>query len=193
MTEQLNALDNDCTKENPEPIIRDQSHLSRQEQASLLALMQKHEDLFEGKLGTWNCEPADIELKPGSKPFRGKPHRVPQAYLDQTKKECERLVKIGVLRKINESEWSHPTFIVPKKDGKIRWVTDLRELNKQLVRKPCPLPNKKDIWLGSQGFTCAAALDSNMGCCHITLTPNARMLCSIAMPWGKHECLRPPQ
>ena len=93
LTEQLNMLDNDCAKANLETIVRDQTHLSRPEQASLLALMQKYEDLFEGKLGTWNCEPADIELKPDSKPFRGKPHRVPQACIDQTKKECDRLAQ----------------------------------------------------------------------------------------------------
>jgi len=38
------------------------------------------------------------------------------------KAEAERLVKIGVLKKVNSSEWAAPTFIVPKKDGSARFI-----------------------------------------------------------------------
>ena len=50
--------------------------------------------------------------------------------------EIERLVASGVLKKVNRSEWAAPTFIIPKKDGTVRFISDLRELNKRIKRYP---------------------------------------------------------
>ena len=46
--------------------------------------------------------------------------------------EIERLVKIGVLRHITDSEWGAPNFVIPKKDQTVRFITDFRELNKKI-------------------------------------------------------------
>jgi len=47
-----------------------------------------------------------------------------------TKKECARLEKLGVLCKINHSEWAASMFIIPKKNGTVQFVSDFWELNK---------------------------------------------------------------
>ena len=44
--------------------------------------------------------------------------------------EVERLVEVGVLKKVNRSEWVAPSFIIPKKDGTVQFINDFRELNK---------------------------------------------------------------
>ena len=36
------------------------------------------------------------------------------------------------------SLWASPLVLVKKKDGKTRWVTDLRELNKQTINDNYP-------------------------------------------------------
>jgi hypothetical protein len=37
---------------------------------------------------------------------------------------------IEVLEKCGASEWGAGSFIIPKKDGRVRWVSDFRQLNK---------------------------------------------------------------
>ena len=67
-----------------------------------------------------------IELKPGTKPVQSKPYKVPQAHMKVFKQEIDGLVEIGLFTKVEMSEWSSPTFCIPKKDGRIQIVTDYR-------------------------------------------------------------------
>jgi hypothetical protein len=40
-----------------------------------------------------------------------------------------------------DSEWAAPTFSTPNKNGTVIFIPDLRRLNKELKRKPYPVPN----------------------------------------------------
>ena len=99
---------------------------------------------------------------------------------------------MGVLRKINNSEWGAPTFIQPKKNGTVRFLSDFRELNKRIKRKPYPLPKIQDLLLNLEGFTYATSIDLNMGYYHVKLTPDSSRLCTIVTEFGKYEYLRIP-
>eukprot|EP00957_Ditylum_brightwellii_P140554 10708548-Ditylum_brightwellii.AAC.1 len=59
----------------------------------------------------------DIDLD--ATPVYSRPYNIPHTHLSTFKRELEYSVKIGVLAPQNESEWASPTFIVPKKDGRI--------------------------------------------------------------------------
>ena len=72
----------------------------------------------------------DIELKENVSPYYARPYSIPKCYETALKIEVERLVKIGVLKKVNRSRWGAPTFIIPKTDETIRFISDFRELNK---------------------------------------------------------------
>jgi len=56
------------------------------------------------------------------------------------KTEVDRLEQVGVLKWEGASEWGSPTFIIPKKNGQVRFLTDFGEANKILRRKPWPIP-----------------------------------------------------
>jgi hypothetical protein len=40
--------------------------------------------------------------------------------------EVDQLVEIAVLKKVNCSEWWAPSFIIPKKDGTVRFNSNFR-------------------------------------------------------------------
>ncbi len=60
-----------------------------------------------------------------------------------------------------------------KKDNTVRVVSDFRELNKWLVRKPFRIPKISTVLQELEGFTHATALDLNMGYYTIRLDPDA--------------------
>ena len=82
-------------------------------------------------------------------------------------------------KKCSDSAWASPTFTIPKKNKTVRFISDLRKVNKKLVRKPFPIPKIIDITQKLQGFTFATALDLNMGYYTIRLDPDAQKICSI--------------
>ena len=97
-----------------------------------------------------------------------------------------------VLRKCSDSEWGAPTFIIPKKNGTVRFISDFRKLNAQLKRKPYPIPKISEMLQELEKFTYATALDLNMGYYTIRLDPDTQKLCTIVTPFGKYQYLQLP-
>jgi hypothetical protein len=123
-----------------------------------------------------------------------KPFTVPRTHADVFKQECERLQKIGVLDpiKVGATEHAYPSFIIPKKDGTVRWISDFRKLNKILIRKIFPLPNIHDTLTKRKGYKYFTKIDISM--CYYTfeLDEESSYLCVIVTPFGKFRYLRLP-
>ena len=80
-------------------------------------------------LGDWKTEPVKLQLMPDTVPYHGRAFPIPHIHLETLKKEVARLVKLGVLVKQPFSQWGAPTFIIPKKNGRVRFISDFREVN----------------------------------------------------------------
>ena len=173
-------------------LVSKMQHLSEEEKHQLLTLLQRFEDLFDGTLGCWTGDPYNIELQPNAQPYHSRAYPIPKIHEKTLKKEVDRLCQIGVLKKVNRSAWAAPTFIIPKKNQTVRFVSDFRELNKRIVRKPYPIPQIQDLLLKLEGFKYGTSLDLNMGYYHLELTPDSKKLCTIVLPWGKYEYQRLP-
>ena len=182
-----NILDAKYKKADLDDVTSTIENLNRLEQKQLNRLLTDYESLFDGTLGRWTGDPYKIQLKDNVEPYHAKPFPVPHAYEATLKTEIERLVKIGVLKKVNRSEWAAPSFIIPKKDQTVRFINDFRELNKRIKRMPYPMPKIQDMLLKLEGFTYATSLDLNMGYYHIELHPESKKLCTLVFPWGKYE------
>jgi hypothetical protein len=122
-------------------LVSEQKHLKTSHQTKLRTLLTEFEDLFDGTLGKWRGRDYNIELKENATPYHARPYPIPKAYEQTLRMEVDRLCELGVLKKTNRSEWAAPTFIIPKKDGTVRFINDFRELNKRIKRKPFPIPN----------------------------------------------------
>ena len=151
-------------------------HLTEDEKSQLHALLRKYEHLFDGTLGTKNNKPYNIELKEGAKPYYSRPFPVPKIHERTLKVELDRLIKLGVLKRINDSKWAAPTFIISKKDATVRFISDFCKLNKCMKCKPFPIPKIQDLLLKLEGFQHAMSLDLNMGYYHIELMPFSKRL-----------------
>ena len=71
-------------------------------------------------------------------------------------------------------------------------LTDFCQLNKNLIRKPYPLPKISEVLQQLEGLTFATALDLKMGYYTLRLDPDAQSICTIITPWGKYKYLRLP-
>ena len=147
-----NILDAKYEAANLKNIVKNTPILSQEDKAELYNVLKKYEVLFDGQLGRWKGNPHIIHLKDKATPYHGKPYKIPQVYEATLKLEVERLVKLGVLKKVNHSKWASPCFIIPKKDHTVRFLTDLRKLNKRIKRFPYPISNIQELLLKLEGF-----------------------------------------
>ena len=115
------------------------NYLLPQQRQQFYSMLQKFHKLFDGQLKTFKGPPVHLQLIENPTPIRHRPYSVPTSNLTVFKAELQRLLKTGVIEKTMRSEWIVGTFIVPKKDGRVRWITDFRGLNKSLCRKVYPL------------------------------------------------------
>jgi hypothetical protein len=105
-------------------VAQEHTHLDSNEQKQFLRVLTQFEDLFDGSLGTHCDRKHDIELRDGAEPFHAKrPYTVPRARERQFRAEVERLCQLGVLKKINRFEWAAGTFVIPKKNHVIQFIS----------------------------------------------------------------------
>jgi hypothetical protein len=126
--------------------------------------------------------------------YHGRPYPIPHKHNAVLMKKIKRLCNIGVVEWQSSSRWALPTFIIPKKDSTVRTISDFRELNRRIVRKPYPISKISTILQELEGFTYATALDLNMGyyTISIRLDPTVSKMCTVIFPWGKYLYKRLP-
>jgi transposase InsO family protein len=173
-------------------VVAEQTHLKIVQQRQLYDVLLEFKHLFDGTLGEWKGTGVSFKLKDNAVPFHGRAYPIAQKHEAPTKTEVARLCKLGVLEECHDSEWGAPSFIIPKKDNTVRFLSDFRRLNAMLRRTPFPLPKIQDMLQRLVGFMYASALDLNMGYYTIRLNPDAQRLCTIVLPWGKYKYKRLP-
>ena len=83
------------------------------------------------------------------------PYSVTKVHKEMFKKQVGILVLVGVVLEVeNDSEWLAPYFAQPKpKSNQVQFLSEFRNINKQLKRKPYPMPKVNEMLLKLEGFS----------------------------------------
>jgi hypothetical protein len=164
-----------------------QVHLTQRQREELATLLQNFTTLFSGKLGCYPHQKVHLELNDKATPSHFRPYPVPHAHLKVFKEELDRLEELGVLSRIGPAKYLSPTFIIPKKDGTVRWVSDFRKLNSMITRKVYHLPRIQDILRKRSRYVYFTKLDISMQYYTFELDEEAKELCAICTPFGNYQ------
>lgn len=93
------------------------------------------------------------------KPVRQKLRRLPFAVRASVTAELDRLLKAGVIERIDASPWVSPIVVTRRRTGGIRMCTDLREPNKAVVTDCYPLPHVDELFASLQGAKMFSTID----------------------------------
>jgi hypothetical protein len=86
--------------------------------------------MFNKTPGIYPRKKVHIDIDPNAKPVYSRPYPVPRIHLKTFNSKLDHLVRVGILAPQQESEWASPSFIAPKKDGRVCWMSNLHQLNK---------------------------------------------------------------
>ena len=176
----------------PKEIADQCTHLTPAQRLDLERLFAKFEKLFDGKLRKFTDEKIHLDIDSSVRPHRSRAYPVPVSQRELFKQELERLVEIGVLEKCGRADWVSATFCVAKKDGRVRWVSDFRALNKAIKRKFYPLPKISDILQRRKGYKFLSKIDLSMQYYTFELDEDSKELTTIATPFGLFRYNRLP-
>lgn len=159
----------------------------------ILKMKSKYPNLFES-----NGEPIekfeiDINLLESAKPMFQKAYSVPYAIENEVKSEIDRLVEVGVLEKIEHSQWGSPLVVVRRGDGRLRLCFDYKKtLNPQLLRDTYKLPVIEDIFAKIGVSKCWSVLDLKDAYQQLMVHETSRDMLTINTLWGTYRVNRVP-
>ena len=126
------------------------------------------------------------QQKPGSIPIHCKAYAIPHSQRGVFLRETQHLINQGVIEKVGVTEHAYPTFIIPKKDGRVRWVSDFCKLNNMLIKKKYPLPHIQDMITKRPRYQYFTKIDISMQFYTFELDEISKNLCVIVTPFGKY-------
>jgi len=173
-------------------VAKQQKHLLPSQQSDLARILSKYKKLFSGKLGQYPHRKIHLDLKEGATPRSCRPYPVPRHQHAVFKEELQRLCKEGVLSPCGASHWLFPTFLIPKKDGRVRWISDFRQLNELIKRRVYNLPKIQDILTRRHGYKFFTKIDISMHYYTFELDDASKELCTICTPFGNYRYNRLP-
>lgn len=158
------------------------------------------EVLREGACSKFNLRPEETQAISSISPYRFKvkdehypinikARRIPYMYAEAVKKELQYLLETRVIEPAS-SAWGFPVAIVPKADGRIRIVADLRLLNLRVERDNYQLPNLDDFRNQLTDCKIFSTLDISKAFYTLRIDSSCKKFLTINTPYGSYSYTR---
>ena len=168
---------------------------------SIDTLLAEFSDVFSDEAITpMQGAPMHVHIRrtdPAYKPLKIKTARkTPKHFQKEAEKLIKQLLDSGVIVKVPTTEnveWCSPGFFVPKPNGKVRLVTDYRQINTFIDRPVHPFPSCRNILRGlkpdSKWFL---KFDAIQGYFQIKLDDESSRLTTFLVESGRYRFTRAP-
>lgn len=156
-------------------------------------ILKKFKNEFEG-IGCLE-ETVQIHLKNNAIPYQSPPRRVAYALQEPLKEELQRLVKEGILVKLDadeKSEWCNSFVCRPKPKGGVRLCLDPAKLNACSVRPVHRGKTLEDVKPKLEGATYFSILDLRSGYWNLKLDHDSSLLTTFSTMFGRFRYTRLP-
>ena len=162
-------------------------------QEKLGELLDKYSDVFADELGTIKGVSAQIHLEAGAKPVFCRHRPVPFAYKPKVDEELDRLESLGVIKKVEFSDWAAPVVPVLKGNGTVRLCGDYKTtINPVSKLDMYPLPRIDDLFTAMAGGISFTKLDLSHAYLQLELEESSRKYLTINTHRGLYEYTRLP-
>ena len=94
----------------------------------IIKMLEKHEGLWDGRLGEIKATVHQIALKPNTRPMHQQLFRAWPKSREVLEQHIKQQLEVGVIEPAT-SEWAIPIVLTPKHDGTLRFCVDYRRLN----------------------------------------------------------------
>ena len=151
-------------------------------------LKEAYPEIFFGVLVICTKMMTKFELQVDVQPVLKKKRNMPFALLEQINKELDKLVKTGVLSKLEYSKWAEPTVYLKKKSKEIHVCSDFStRINSVLKNCHYPLSSPKDIFVKLNGGKFFLKIDLSDAYLQISVEEESSRLLCINMHCGLYK------
>jgi hypothetical protein len=116
----------------------------------IIELLHEYKDLFATKFTNMKgikgpMGEMRIPLKPYTILVKQRPYRLNPKYKEKVKIELDKMLEVGIIELVEESEWISPMVVQHKKTRETRICVDLRKLNDACFHDPFPTPFTNEV------------------------------------------------
>lgn len=156
-------------------------------------LKNQYSEMFDGSLGICTKAEAVLHLKPGRHPVYKPKRPVPYAAYSDIENELNRLESIGVIERVEYSQWAAPIVAVKKANGSTRICGDFSTgLNEALESHDYPLPTPEEIFTTLTGGKYFSKIDLSDAYLQVKVSDASMPLLTINTHRGLYQYRRLP-
>jgi hypothetical protein len=111
------------------------------------------------------------------------PYRLNPKYKKKFKTELDRVLEVGIIELVKESEWISPMVVQDMKIGEIGICVYLRKLNDECLHDPFPTPFTDEV-LDNVGQEVYSFTEGFSGYHQIRITKEDKHKTTFATGWG---------